>query len=166
MKKFFKPMMQTAQIWANMSYAVRRKVGAVLSTTDGRILATGYNGTISGQPNEAETKTPCPICKGSGYWSTKSEPFNSCGGCDSTGFMLETKEEVLHAEMNVLTFCAKNGIPTNDTIMFITLSPCTTCAKLMAQSGIKQVYFLEEYRDPSGIDFLERIGVKCEQIKI
>lgn len=166
MKRFFKPMMLTAKVWADMSYAERRKVGAVLSTKDGRILSTGFNGTISGQDNTCENKIKCPICKGDGYWSTRSEPFMPCGNCDSTGFILETKEEVLHAEMNALTFCAKNGISTQDTIMFITLSPCVTCAKLMIQAGVKEVYYLEEYRDISGIDFLKQVGLKCEQIRV
>lgn len=57
----------------------------------------------------------------------------------------------VHAEANIIAFCAKNGIATNDTTLYLTLSPCEKCAELIIQSGIKQVVYLEEYRDDTGL---------------
>lgn len=125
-------MMLTANHFADLSYCKRKKVGAVLSD-DSRIVATGFNGTIPGQPNICELD-------------------------DGT-----TSELVLHAEQNVLTFCNREGIKTNGCTMFITLSPCKTCAKLMASAGINEVIYEEEYRDTSGIDFLKSIGIKVNK---
>ena len=75
-----------------------------------------------------------------------------------------TNELTLHAEQNIISFCAKNGIPTEGTTMYITLSPCKTCAKLIKQCGIKEVVYNEEYRDTSGIEFLKSVGVNVRKI--
>lgn len=167
-EKFFEPMIKTAQIWASMSRARRKKVGAVLSTDDGRILATGYNGTVSGLNNVCEHEEYCLCCEGNGYVDDTEcidDTRIECPVCKGYGSTLNTKEEVLHAEQNIISFCARNGISTNGTILFVTLSPCTTCAKLIAQSGIKEVYFTELYRDSSGVEFLESLDVKITQLK-
>ena len=226
-------LMATAELWAQESYCDRKKVGAVLAKDD-RILATGYNGTISGLQNKCEEvkyvynrkeynsleeiitkfkiKSLNRHIKGSLY--TFKAHFEFVNGYCKTRRIFMTKEEweeakrelkgrpqmeklkyianeifekttedflldvlkdtiekkvttsdfTLHAEQNVITFCAKNGIPTAGTEMFITLSPCKTCAKLIAQAGIDKVYYKEEYRDTSGIDFLKEIGIKIEKI--
>ena len=133
--KYDSVMMETAKLFANLSYCERRQVGAVLSTKDGRILSTGYNGTISGQEN---------ICE------------------DEEG---NTKDLVLHAEQNVIIHCAKNGIPTKDTTMYITLSPCQNCAKLIAQSGITKFIYGILYKDTTGVEFLKSVGVEIKQYK-
>ena len=190
MSKFDKAMMKTAELWAEQSYCKRKKVGAVLSSNDGRNLATGYNGTISGTPNICEEFKPiddcnseiivCPKCNGKGVIE---EPYNAIEHrCEfgNEGFLLDyvtkicdickgegkvcsemiTNEFTLHAEQNIITYCAKNGIPMKDTILYVTLSPCKTCSKLIIQSGIKKVIFKELYRDRSGVDFLIENGVE------
>lgn len=60
----------------------------------------------------------------------------------------------IHAEANLIAFCAKEGIPTNGTTLYTTLSPCQKCAELIIQAGIKEVNYLEEYRDLTGIETL------------
>lgn len=57
----------------------------------------------------------------------------------------------IHAEANLISFCAKEGIPTNGTTLYTTLSPCQKCAELIIQSGIIEVHYAEEYRDIEGI---------------
>jgi deoxycytidylate deaminase len=189
MTKFDVVMMKTAELWAEQSYCKRKKVGAVLSSEDGRILATGYNGTISGTPNNCEEYKPiedckseiivCPKCDGKGFID---EPYNALENkfnVENEGFLLDynrktcdvckgkgkvcneliTNEFTLHAEQNIITYCAKNGIPMKNTILYVTLSPCKTCSKLIIQSGIIKVVFKELYRDKSGVDFLVRNGV-------
>ena len=70
----------------------------------------------------------------------------------------------VHAEANIIAFCAKHGISTNGATMYITLSPCEKCAELIVQSGIKKVFYIEEYRDLTGIDILLEQGIKVKQI--
>lgn len=137
MKKYDKVMLRTARLFSNLSYCEKKKVGAVIAK-EGRILATGYNGTVSGFDNQCETY-------------------------DFIENKLVTSPFTIHAEQNVLMYCVKNGIATNNTSMYITLSPCETCAKLIVQAGIKRVVYLEKYKDTSGIKFLKDCGVEICQ---
>ncbi len=130
--KYDTSMVITAFTFAEQSYCKRLKVGAVLAR-EGRILATGYNGTISGTPNTCECE-------------------------DGT-----TSDFTLHAEQNLITFCAKQGIPTNGTTIYITHSPCKQCAKLIAQSGITEVVYSQTYKDTAGIDFLQACNILVRQ---
>ena len=131
--------MNAAYIYANCSYAIRRKVGALI-VKDDRILSVGYNGTPEGWPNECEDVLP-----------------------DGT---LVTKPEVLHAESNAIAKVAKDSGGANGSALFVTLSPCIECAKLIYQSGIKEVYYSEEYRLLDGVEFLKKCGIKVEKIDV
>ena len=137
MHKVHKVMMDTAYIWSKLSYCKRNKVGCVIAK-DKRILVTSYNGTLSGTKN---------ICE------------------DKINDELVTNPEVVHAEMNAIAFAAKNGININGCSIYITLSPCIECSKLIFQSGIKEVYYKEKYRKTNGIDFLKENGILIKQIK-
>jgi dCMP deaminase len=129
--------MKTAYIYADLSHAIRKKVGAVLVIED-RIIANGYNGTISGSDNACEYE-------------------------DEFGELI-TKDEVLHAEENVILFAAKNGMSTSGSTLYITMSPCFKCSRMIAQCGIKKVIYDEEYRDTRGLDLLR--NNKVEVIKL
>lgn len=132
--------MKVAQLTAELSYAKRKKVGAVL-VKNNRIISIGYNGTPTGSiSNVCEDELP-----------------------DGT---LITKKNVVHAEANALFWCAKTEIITADSTMYLTLSPCSTCALGIIQSGIKRVVYLEEYRDISGINILKDAGISVEKIII
>jgi len=76
----------------------------------------------------------------------------------------KTKKEVLHAESNAITKCAKSIYSSNNSQMYLTLSPCHNCAKLILQSGIKEVYYIQQYKDTSGIELLKQSNVHVEQI--
>jgi dCMP deaminase len=67
-----------------------------------------------------------------------------------------TRPDVIHAEMNAILKAAKSGHSVNDGTLYLTLSPCTECAKLILQSGIKRVVYLEQYRNTAGINFLDQ----------
>jgi len=71
----------------------------------------------------------------------------------------------VHAEANIISFCAKHGIPTNNTTMYVTLSPCEKCAELIVQAGITSIYYLEKYRNDIGLQILEKQGLSVNQIK-
>ncbi|MBL0717923.1 MAG: dCMP deaminase family protein [Alphaproteobacteria bacterium] len=158
--------MAHAKLAGSMSHCIRHKVGAVL-VRDSRVICEGRNGTISGQPDCCEME--CPECNGGKIGSTleasKTSPNidNTCKECGGEGII--TNQYVVHAEQNLITFAAKEGIRTDGTTMYVTLSPCIVCAKLIIQSGITKVVFMDAYRDLSGVNFLRKVGIKVEQHK-
>ena len=167
MQKYDKVLMQTAKLWAEQSYCKRAKVGAVIAK-DGRILSVGYNGTPSGSENRCEKLVRvCPNCSSEDF-----KEYNDiiiCKNCNDIirkiRFEKRTMyDKVIHAEANAILFCAKNGISTKDTTLYVTMSPCKECAKMIIQSGIKRVVFEELYRD-SDLDFLKNSGVIVEQLE-
>lgn len=130
--------MKMAQQWSALSAAHRRKVGALL-VKNNTIIADGFNGTPSGFENECE------------------EP-----AFDEYGKFVdyETKWYVLHAESNALAKVAKSTQSSDGSTLYVTLSPCRECSKLILQSGIKRVVYLEAYRDTVGLEFLRTAGVE------
>ncbi len=131
--------MRVAKLTAQLSYAKRKKVGAVL-VKDNRIISIGFNGTPKGMDNACEDAMP-----------------------DGS---LVTKPTVIHAEANALFWCAKSDVATSGSTLYLTLSPCATCALGIMQSGVSRVVYLEDYRNLSGIDILRRCGVAVEKITL
>ena len=131
---------------AQRSHCVKAQVGAVL-TKDTRIISIGYNGPPAGTHNcdEEWPETGCP-----------RDSRNSCS-------------LALHAEENAILYATKNGAALEGATLYITLSPCLPCARLIFSSGIKEVYFKNSYAEykglPSdeGVDFLNRFGVRCQK---
>jgi dCMP deaminase len=166
--KFHKPMMETAQVWANQSYCKRKKVGAVIAK-DNRIISIGYNGTVQGAENCCEddiNNGPCLTCNSTGKIKENNIEI-ACNACLGLGsiWSTKTKPSVVHAEANAILFACKNGISTEGCSLYITLSPCIECAKMIVQSGIKEVYFHEEYRNTDAIDFFKKYNVKVEHLR-
>ena len=146
--KFVQAHMKTAKIYADLSYAKRKKVGAVI-VRDDRILSIGYNGTPSGWDNS---------CEESVLWYKGKQLLNP---------LIVTKSEVIHAETNAIAKLAASTESGKGAALFIyPSSPCIECAKLIYQSGIDVVYFTEKYNDEDGMDFLKKVGVKVFQIDI
>lgn len=75
-----------------------------------------------------------------------------------------TKPEVIHAESNCIVKCARSNENSDGSVLYVTLSPCLECAKLIIQSGIKEIYYQELYRDLSGIELLNKAKIKCTKI--
>jgi len=94
-----------------------------------------------------------------GYNGMPSEWDNCCETEDNI-----TKPEVLHAEMNAISKLARSTESGDGAAMFITHSPCIECAKLIYQSGIKEVYYGEDYRDDTGIKFLSKSGIMIKKL--
>ena len=148
---------------AKMSHARRLQVGAVI-VKDDRVISMGYNGMPAGWDNNCEDIV---WDKGAGGWLSSEEieekyPFE--GWNEQAGrnvrYGLKTKPEVLHAESNALAKLAKSNDSGDGADIFITHAPCMECAKLIYQSGIRRVYFNQNYRDDSGIRFLKQSGVE------
>jgi len=85
---------------------------------------------------------------------------NVCEGSDG-----ETLPEVLHAESNAITKLARGTQSSDGATLYVTLSPCFQCAKLIAQAGIKRVVYREAYSDTSGLDFLKKCNIDTKRLK-
>lgn len=174
-QELIETFMKTAENFAALSKAVRLHVGAII-VKDGRIISIGYNGTPPGWDNNCEIKTyeygpefGVPyVRKGfSKNPATMDYPYKEqVDKSKDTYYLynLKTKPEVIHAEMNAIAKLARSNESGEGSTMFITHAPCMECAKLVGVSGITKVYYRNSYRDTSGIDFLEKMGVEVEQV--
>lgn len=111
-----------------------RKKVGALIVRDGRIISDGYNGTPAG--------------------------FDNC--CENE--LGETNWYVLHAEANAILKVARSTNDCGGATLYLTLSPCRDCSKLVLQAGIKRVVYMNEYKDTTGIDFLRSAGVELAHI--
>ena len=172
--QYDKVYMKIAEDLSKLSYAIRNKVGCIIVSQNGQIISQGYNGTPTGFNNCCEI--PHCSCEWIHGCKTQVKPISEvldveyCAHvnygrpCDC--LTLTTKPEVLHAESNAISKCARWMVSTEGSTMYITLSPCFECAKLIIQSGIKRVCYKELYRNTEGIEFLKDNGVLVDQISI
>lgn len=151
-EKFINYYMKMAELTAELSYAKRLQVGAVIVKNQ-QVIGTGYNGTPAGWDNNCEYVVPeqedIDIESRTIEYHTKQ---------------LKTKPEVLHSEMNALMKVARSTESSEGAILFCTHAPCIDCAKAIYQAGIKNVYFRNHYRDDKGLGFLEKSGVDIKKI--
>jgi dCMP deaminase len=133
--------MKTAETFAELSYARRLHVGAIV-VKDDRIISIGYNGMPAGWDNDCE------------HWVEDGD----------IGSGWKTKPEVLHAETNAIAKLAKSNESGLGATLFITHAPCLDCAKLIFQSGISSVFYRDSYRNTDGVTFLEKSGIEVEQL--
>ena len=169
-EKFKQTYMKTAKVFAELSHARRLHVGAIV-VKDDRIISIGYNGMPAGWDNNCEHKEY--MSSDAGGWLSPKEiykqwPFEEEDIDPDLGYArryaLKTKPEVLHAESNAIAKLAKSNDSGLGADIFITHAPCIECAKLIYQSGINGVYYGENYRDDSGIEFLKKSGVNIEKL--
>lgn len=152
--------MQMAYQIAKLSYAKRRRVGCII-VKDTQVISTGYNGTPHGFDNNCEEEQVRYI-DNPDHMEILIEKGYACeSGCCSKEV---TKREVLHAESNALAKVSKSTLSAEGADMYITTCPCFDCAKLIIQSGIKRVFFSEDYRDMSGIGLLEKAGIEVKEV--
>jgi dCMP deaminase len=144
-QKWIDAYMDTAERFAQLSSAVRLKVGAVV-VKDHRIISIGYNGMPAGWDNTCEEVV------------TPSLPY-----LQGDGPILKTKDEVIHAEANAILKLAKSHDGGDGASLFCTHAPCIQCSKLIYGAGITNLYYRQQYRDDSGLKFLEKCGIKIMQ---
>ena len=167
--KIIKAHMKTAENYATLSTAVRLQVGSII-VKDDRIISIGYNGMPAGWDNTCEEVEWCSA----GGWLSPEEivegwpyegSYRDADGIEMQGrYRLKTKPEVLHAEANAIAKVARSSESAEDAVLFVTHAPCIECAKLIYQSGIKQVFYRDNYRSNAGTDFLKQAGVVVNQI--
>jgi len=139
---------------SQLSHCVRSKVGAVL-VKDGNLISFGYNGTPAGMDNCCEDKIY--IASDVGGWIDIDTIDETYPHTDDIGrYKLGTKQHTIHAEVNAILKAAKSGNSVDGSTLYLTLSPCIECSKLILQSGVKKVVYLENYRDTKGIEFLKQ----------
>lgn len=131
LNKYDRAYLRIAREWGQLSYCLRKKVGAII-VKDRMIISDGYNGTPSGFENSCEDANNLTL------WY------------------------VLHAEANAILKVARSTQSCEGATLYITLSPCKDCSKLIHQSGIKRVVYQTEYKDNSGLEFLRKAGVQVE----
>ena len=135
--------MELAEKLALRSHCTRAQVGAVL-TKDTRIISIGYNGPPQGTHN----------C---------DEDFHEEGGCPRDS--KRSCSLALHAEQNAILYASKNGASIEGSTIYVTLSPCISCARIIYSMKIKRVIYLNSYAaykglaSDEGVDFLRKFGV-------
>ena len=164
MNRYDKKYLRMAEIWATNSYATRSKVGALI-IKDNMIISDGYNGTPHGFDNACEVEVKCDVETDSldAGESICIKYNRDCSCCPHHYFV--TKPEVLHAEANAITKVAKSTNSSDGSTLYVTLSPCLECAKLIIQAGIKRVVYKDEYRLKDGLELLKKAGIEVEQIE-
>lgn len=113
----------------------KRKQVGALLVKDGMVISDGYNGSPTGFPNDCE---------------------------DDNG---DTHWYVLHAEANAISKVAKSHNSAEGATMYITLSPCLDCSKMILQAGISRLVYSVKYKNTTGLDFLQKAGIELVQIE-
>ena len=125
--------MEITEIVASRSTCDRALVGCVLVNRDHRIVSTGYNGSVAGNPH-----------------------------CDDVGHTMRDGHCIatIHAEMNAILYCAKEGISTKGTICYVTHFPCLNCTKALIQAGISGIVYKNDYRvDDYAVSLFEKNNI-------
>jgi len=159
MKKFDDKYMQIAKLWALNSHAIRSKVGALI-VKDNMIISDGFNGTPTGMSNVCE-KVTCIMHENREECASYKLDDLACVQCQNA--KLETLPTVIHAECNAITKLARSTQSSEGSTLFVTLSPCVECAKMIIQSGIKRVVYEQKYRKDDGLELLKEAGIEVEQ---
>lgn len=144
-KQLYKSLLKSFE---TKSTCARVKVASII-VKNGRIVSTGWNGSLSKHVH----------C------------LDIFQGKDMTDESVKAEHKIfsemneVHAEQNSISSAAKNGISTDGCDLIVSISPCTACAKLIIASGIKNVYYVEKYdRETYGLELLIKSGIKIEQI--
>ncbi|QHT65729.1 dCMP deaminase family protein [Rhodocytophaga rosea] len=138
--------MELAVNLSKRSHCIKAHVGAVL-TKETRIISIGYNGPPAGTHNCDEE------------WPHTGCARDRKGSCSLA----------IHAEENAILYAAKNGATVEGTTLYVTLSPCLPCARIIFSMKIAKVIYLHSYAEYKGIDvdeglaFLEKFGVQVQQ---
>lgn len=125
------------------STCLRRQIGAII-TVDNVIVSTGYNGSPFGFDH-------CTVCAKDVKGIESGKGQNECYAC--------------HSEMNAIAACASSGSSCKGGTIYISVSPCAYCAKLLIQSKIKRIVYVEHYPDVVSFDILNRAGIDVVQFK-
>lgn len=168
-QKWIDAYMDVAERFAQLSSAVRLKVGAVV-VKDNRIISIGYNGTPAGWDNTCEHKEYMSV--DAGGWLDPEEIKERWPHQEQQlpkennrwlRYRLKTKDEVIHAEANAISKLARSNDGGDGATLFCTHAPCIECAKMIYGAGIERVYYRDVYKNDLGVQFLEKSGITTER---
>jgi len=157
-KNWDKTFLEIAKIMSEHSTCSRVQVGAVL-VKDRRIISCGYNGVPSGQEECVDYFKR--------IYNSHNIDLTFWAWCEREDFKDLHREfsinNELHGEQNAIGYAARNGINTSGSTMYLTISPCKQCAKLIIAAGIKRVIYQEIYNraEDDGIPLLQQNNVEC-----
>jgi len=144
--------LRMAVILSSLATCDRAHVGCII-VKDGRCISWGYNGAPPGLPH-------CDVSRHGWY---DHVPQTVVGDDEEKWIEVQLHvhgcRNTTHAEANALAFAARQGISTDGAQMFTTVSPCEVCSKAIIAAGITDVHYLTEYRDPAGIELLDKAKV-------
>jgi len=167
MKKYDDVMMKTAELWAEKSKCIRRKVGAVIAK-ENNIISVGYNGTPKGF--KRNTKFDCEdeikVCPSCNFYNAKNEEVcRNCGyNINDIEPELRTRHDlVIHAELNAILNAAELGHSTKNATIYVTTLPCSNCAIAIAQAGIKRVVYKNIYKDNKSLEIFRQLNIITEK---
>lgn len=155
--------MRMAFVWSENSYAIRRKVGALI-VKDNSIISDGYNGTPSGFPNVCEYSI-----------DEKFQPSNKIPEHHQRSILQNNYEQghdiatypyVLHAESNAIAKLARSNNSSLGATLYVTDEPCLECSKIIIQAGIRRVIYSRPYRLHQGVRLLKRANIEVKQINV
>ncbi len=141
-----KYFLDIALLVASRSTCIRRKVGALL-VKEKRILATGYNGPPRGLPHCTDIG-----CLRDDLRVPSGQRHELCRG--------------LHAEQNALLQASLHGIPVEGSILYCTTQPCSICAKMLINAGIRHIVILDGYPDDFAMQFFNQAGVEVRRADV
>lgn len=136
--------MQLAHLVATRSTCLSRTVGAVI-VRDNHIIATGYNGAPKGVSHCLDTG-----CIRQAHHIPSGERLDIC--------------KAVHAEQNAIIEAAYNGVSTKGASIYVTVTPCFTCAKMLVNAGIKEIIIDGDYPSPSSKSLFEEVGIKMKKL--
>lgn len=125
-------------------------------------LYMGFAVQASIESHCPRTQVGCVVVLESGV---VSPGFNghASGGPNDWEYSDTGNPEVVHAELNALGKCLEQGLSARGASVFVTLSPCLECAKLLVRAKVARVVYRQEYRDTTGIEYLKKYNVEVEQ---
>ena len=129
----------------------RKSVGAVI-IRNGRCISWGFNGAPPGLPHCSENDHGYSDLEG----RIVQPRYSGDWGC----------RNATHAEANALAAAARQGISTDEATLYVTVSPCDTCSRLLIAAGIQRVFYQEEYRDRRGIETLAAACIQCSPLLV
>jgi len=135
-----------SKLVATRSTCLRRKVGAVV-VKNKQVLATGYNGAPTGIIHCSEVG-----CMRQELGVPSGERHELC--------------RALHAEQNAFLQAARHGVSLSDAVLYVTTQPCSICAKMIINVGIKRIVIAGDYPDDFALNFLKEAGIEMKVVKI
>lgn len=161
--------MEIAQVVSLRGTCDRKQVGAVLAR-EGRVLSVGYNGAPPGLPHCESNVHGWGSVQHANHDQLADELDVDNGLLPEELWQLAVTRwgcrNATHAEANALAFAAKYGVSTDGATLFVTVSPCETCSRLLIAAGIVAVYFNELYRDVAGVRLLEQALIQCHDCSV